>query len=243
MGELVKIYSDNEPRVSTFNIYKQFGYKEHRTLKRVIADNIQLFEAKGEIISASVDAEIKKAGRPDESYFLNERQFITLVMLVKNTPESVELKDRIEVEFYRMREKLSKLASAKSNDFDKVRSDGKAVYHQKTDVIKKFVEYATAQGSKSASMYYMNLAKMENSALFFISQKYPNVRDILNIRQLMQVSTADQIVEKALEDGMNDNLNYKDIYILAKDRVVKFSEIIGKSQVLALEENSVKKLK
>ena len=53
----------------------------------------------------------------------------------------------------------------------------------------------------------------------------------------MQVATADQVIEKALQDGMNDKLLYKDIYVLAKERVIAFSNIIGKSLVIELQEN------
>ena len=236
MGALVALYAGKEGRVKTWDLWQGFGYKEHRTLKRIISENLAEFESRGLVISASTDAEIKKGkGRPDESYFLNERQFILLVMLAKNTPESVELKSRVEVEFHKMRSQLAKMA-VKSPDWQQVRKDGKVVYHQKTNIIKTFVEYATEQGSQSAKMYYKNLATMENKALFLVEQKYPNLREILNVKQLMQVATADQIIEKALEDGMEQKLDYHDIYQLAKERVIQFSNIIGKSQVIALLE-------
>jgi hypothetical protein len=236
MGALVALYAGKEGRVKTWDLWQGFGYKEHRTLKRIISENLSEFESRGLVISASTDAETKKGkGRPDESYFLNERQFILLVMLAKNTPESVQLKSRVEVEFHKMRLQLAKMA-VKAPDWQQVRQDGKAVYHQKTDIIKSFAEYATEQGSQSAKMYYKNLATMENKALFLFEQKFKNTREMLNIRQLMQVSTADQIIEKALQDGMDKNLDYHDIYQLAKERVIQFSAIIGKSQVMALLE-------
>ena len=50
----------------------------------------------------------------------------------------------------------------------------------------------------------------------------------------MQVSTCDQVIEKALQDGMDRDLHYRDIYKLAKERVIAFAEIIGKSPVLDL---------
>ncbi|GAG26946.1 unnamed protein product, partial [marine sediment metagenome] len=114
-------------------------------------------------------------------------------------------------------------------------------YKQKTDIIKMFVDYATNQGSKSATMYYSNLARMENKALFFIEQKYKNLRDILTIKQLMQACTADDVIEKALIDGMNDGLPYADIFQLAKSRIAAFAQIIGKSQVHMIEDNSPNK--
>lgn len=241
MENLIELYHGKEPRVKTWDLWKGLGYKEHRTLKRVIADNLSDFEDLGKVvtISASTDAENKKKGRPDESYFLNEDQFMLLVTMVKNTPESKKLKMALVKEFRRMKNVLASLAAQKSTiDYHTARQNGKAVYFQKTDVIKRFVDYATEQGSQSANLYYTNIAKMENSALFLVEQKYPNLREVLNIKQLMQIATADQIVEKALQDGMNDNLHYKDIYKLAKERVIQFSDIIGKSQVIALLEQT-----
>jgi phage regulator Rha-like protein len=242
MENLIELYGGKEPRVKTWDLWKGFGYSEHRALKKIIWDNKDDFEEFGKmpsVISSSVVDGNKKKGRPDESYFLNEDQFMLLVTMVKNTPESKKIKMSLVKEFKRMKNALASLATQKSTiDYHTARQNGKQVYFQKTDVIKKFVEYAAAQGSQSANLYYTNIAKMENSALFLVEQIYPNLREAMNVRQLMQVATADQIVEKALQDGMNDSLHYKDIYKLAKDRVIQFSEIIGKSQVIALLEKT-----
>jgi len=175
---------------------------------------------------------LSRGGRPVEFAILNELQATFLITLMRNSPKVVEFKGKLTTEFFRQREVISKLVAQRQDaDWQNVRKDGKAIYFQKTDVIKQFVEYATEQGSKNASMYYANLAKMENSALFFIEQKYPNLREVLTIKQLMQVSTADDVVEKALKDGMTKQLSYKECYRLAKDRVTAFAEIIGKSPV------------
>lgn len=235
MTDLVEL-KNNKPMVSTFNLFEKMGYKEHRTLKRVIADNKSAFDDVGfpHIVVQKPTSAI--GGRPTESYLLDEDQFILLVLLAKNTPESVALKVRVAREFRRLRKQVATLAIRReSEEWQNTRKDGKAVYMQKTDIIKKFVDYATEQGSKSAAMYYANLAKMENKALFLIDQKYPNLREILTIRQLMQVATADQAIEKALLEGMDQGLNYKDIYKLAKERVTAFAAIIGQSQVFMLE--------
>ena len=217
-------------------MWEKFGYYEHRALKKVIFENRELFESKGKLITASTVAGIKKVGQPDKSYLLNERQFILLVMLVKNTPESIEFKSRVEIEFNRMRKTISNLVAQRQDaNWMEARKNGITIYKQKTEVIKEFVEYATRQGSKNSKMYFTNFSKMENSALFFFEQKYPNMREVMNIKQLMQVCTCDDVIEKALKDGMEKNLDYHDIYKLAKERVVAFSEIIGKSPILLLE--------
>jgi len=241
MEQLVSLYQGKEARVGTWDIWRGFGYSEHRAFKKVIWANKELFESKGKLITSSV-LDVNKKGRPDESYLLNERQFFLLVMLAKNTPESILLKDRIENEFDRMRRQLAKLTSQRQTiDWQTARQDGKAIYHQKTDVLKLFVDYATAQGSKSAGMYYQSIAKMENAALFILEQKFKAVREFLNVRQLQQAAIADQIVEKALQDGMDQQLDYHDIYSLAKDRVIQFSNIIGKSLVIEFQQSLLPK--
>lgn len=240
MEKLVELYQGKEARVSTFKIFGIFGYSEHRTFKNLITKNKDKFESRGSLFNVSGDTLNRKKGRPDEGYFLNERQFMFLVMLAKNTPESIELKERIEDEFYLMRKQLAQMASVKSGDeWQAKRIDGKAVYKQKTDVIKQFVEYCENAGSKSARTYYTSLAQMENRALFVIEQKYPNVREVLNVKQLGQIMVADQIIEKAMLEEMEKETEYHEIYRICKDRVVQFSEILGKSLVIEMLETKL----
>lgn len=235
MNDLVVIKND-VPVVSTFDLFKRMGYNEHRKLKEVINNNKSAFEDLGLLPLERMKPTSETGGRPTESYLLNEDQFVLLVLLAKNSPESVDLKIRVSKEFKRMKQVIANLvAQQKDPNWQNVRADGKAVYLQKTDVIKQFVDYATAQGSESASKYYVNLAQMENKALFFIEAKYKNLREIMTIKQLMQVATADDVIEKALKEGMDAKLHYKDIYQLAKQRVIAFANIIGKSHVHALE--------
>lgn len=108
------------------------------------------------------------------------------------------------------------------------RAAGKRTRKEETDAIKSFVDYAKSQGSQSAEKYYMALTKMENAALFLVEQKYPNLRDILNISQLGVLGTADAIARKALHDGMERGMQYKDVYKLAKERVELLAEVHGK---------------
>ncbi len=230
MSDIVKINND-KPVVSTFDLFSKMGYKEHRALKKVIESNAAAFEEYG-VVRFEMQKPSEKGGRPIKGYLLNEDQFILLVMLARNSPEVVRLKIRVAREFKRMRMTLANITAQQTNpDWVNARKDGKAIYFEKSTVIKDFVEYATAQGSKSATKYYMSLAKMENSALFFIEKKYKNLREIMTIKQLMQIATADQIVEKALLEVMQAGRNYKEGYQLSKERVTAFAEIIGKSHL------------
>lgn len=114
---------------------------------------------------------------------------------------------------------------------------------QQTDIIKQFIAYCVAQGSKNAQKYYANLTKMENKFLFLITQRFPNIREHLNANQLLNIGTADHIVEKALIEGMEQGLDYHDIYKLAKKRIILYADLVGKTNVPQFQiENQSKQL-
>ena len=50
-------------------------------------------------------------------------------------------------------------------EWKQARLQSKQARRSFTDVVKEFVQYATEQGSKSGSMYYMSITKMEYAAL------------------------------------------------------------------------------
>lgn len=231
MNDLV-IMKDDVPVISTFDLFERMGYSEHRNLKEIIDKHIDDFNEFGVMRFETVKPIGAKGGRPVKVYLINEEQFTFLAMMMRNTSEVVKLKVKIAKEFIRMRQTISNLIAQRQDpNWQNVRSDGKQVYLQKTDVIKQFVDYAKSQGSTSAERYYSNLATMENKALFFIERKYKNMREIMTIKQLMQIATADDVVEKAIKEGMDNKLPYKDIYQLAKERVISFANIIGKSHL------------
>lgn len=227
---------NNEVFTDTLVIAEGVGI-EHRAVMQLLKTH-----STTDTLSTFQMLKVTRGGRPLEYAKLTEIQATFLITLMRNSEKVIAFKEKLTTEFFRQRQIISQLVAQQKNpDWQNIRKDGKAVYHQKTNVIKQFVDYATEQGSQNAKNYYAGLAKMENSSLFFLEQKYKNVREILTIRQLMQVATADQIVEKALLDGMEQGLSYKDCYRLAKDRVTAFAEIIGKSPVQGLIEEHKKK--
>ncbi len=225
--------------VSTFSLFIKMGYKEHRTLKRVIRENKESFDDLGFLhLEMTKPNKKSKGGRPEESYMLNEDHFILLVLLAKNSKESVALKIRVSKEFKRMKKELARIASNQTNEqWLEQRSTGKIARRIETHVIQDFISYAKEQGGsdKGCDMYYSNISKMENKALFIIERKYPNLRDVLGVTDLSTIQKADIIVSRALRDGMNDKKMYKDIYKMAKERVEMFADLIGKTPLALLE--------
>ena len=222
-----------EPRISTFSIFTGLGYSAHRFLKRIINENKSDFEGAGFLpLERQKPKKGGSGGRPDESYLLNEEQFTLLILLCKNSPETVKLKAKIAKQFTIMKTALLEIKSRQSNaSWIEARENGKVSRLTETDIIKEFVEYATSQGSKSAKMYYQNLSKMENKALFIIESKFKNVREALDGQQLATINTCDQLVAKSIRDGMAEGMHYKEIYKKAKADVLDLVRLIGTSYV------------
>ena len=79
-----------------------------------------------------------------------------------------------------------------------------------------------------AQKYYMNFTKMTHRALFIMAEVSPTpFRGILNTMQLSFLTSAEYLVRNTLHEGMEQGLHYKDIYQLAKERVVQFASTVG----------------
>lgn len=228
------LFEGNVAYTTTRIIADGCGIEHHAAMKLV-----KKYENDLNSLGSTSGFEIRKfktAGRPGEEALLDEEQTTFLITLMRNSPKVVKFKKELTKAFFQQRRIISNLIMQRDNpNWQEARRDGKIIYRQKTDVIKNFVEYATSQGSGNAERYYSNFARMENSALFFFEQKYKNMREVLTIKQLMQIATADDVIEKALKEGMDKGMHYKDCYKLAKERVISFAEIIGKSPVLSIE--------
>jgi phage regulator Rha-like protein len=182
----------------------------------------------------------KSGGRPIEFFVLNESQVYFLMTLMRNNEIVVQFKKQLIKEFMKMKKALMQLQIEKNSAvYIETRNSGKAVRKEVTDTIQDFVLYATSQGSKNAIRYYGNLSSMENKALFIIEQKYPNLREMLNHHQLSTLKTADTIIMEALEYGMSTHMHYKDIYVLAKERVETLATLIKPTMVISYNEVKV----
>lgn len=95
---------------------------------------------------------------------------------------------------------------------------GKLTHRKETDVIKTFLAYASAQGSNNYPKHgYSLITKMINSSLSIED------REAINEENLHLLSTAENIAENAITQGMNEGLPYKVIFQQAKSNVVSFA--------------------
>jgi len=238
MESLVEL-KDNIPKVDTVVLAREFNQKHEHLYKLLKNHQSKL------VHFGVVGFEIRKpkTGRPMNIAYLNEPQALLLLTYTRSREETDNLRIRLISDFTNMKNALLRIANNQQNqEWLDSRKKGKAQRRLETDIIKEFIEYAKKQGSKSPDMYYTNISKMENSALFMIEQKFPNVRAVLEGNQLNTISVADNVVENALKEGMSKEMFYKDIYKLARERVLSFSNLIPKTVVPLLLENNKNKI-
>jgi Rha family phage regulatory protein len=125
----------------------------------------------------------------------------------------------------------------KNKEWEASRLEGKQVRRELTDEIQSFIEYAEEQGSQNGKMYYMNITKMTNQALFLIGRKAPQgFRDMLDQMQISFLQTAEFVARNALREGMDADMFYKDIYVHARDKVMAFAATVGQTPVIGASE-------
>ena len=99
------------------------------------------------------------------------------------------------------------------------RQQGKLTRKAETDVIKELAEYAKAQGSTHSNMLYMTYTKLANSMCGI--QK----RDSATVRQLNNLSIFENLILQMIRAGIEQNMNYKQIYQVCKDRCIQAQQI------------------
>lgn len=100
------------------------------------------------------------------------------------------------------------------------RKDSRAIL---TEVIQKFIVYATRQGSGSADRYYCIITKLVYQALISSQPKASCIRELLTAIQLSHLSTIELTAAQAIDDEMQSGVAYKIIYQRLKSTLNGFS--------------------
>lgn len=227
----IVVIQSGEPVAGTWLIAQGFQ-REHKNVLRLVKKHIKRFETLGVVRERKY---CSTGGRPVIEYLLNEQQAVFLGTLFKNQNDLIlDFKLSLVKEFYRMKNAIIR-AKAQHTDTEwiEARREGKIIRLEATDAIKEFEAYAIKQGSEHSDMYYVNITKMMNGLLFIVDGTFKNLRELMTSRQLMTVSSAEQIIDKALKDGMRKNIYYKDIYKLIKERVQLFADLHGQSEIMS----------
>ncbi|MHB8120585.1 MAG: Rha family transcriptional regulator [Desulfuromonadaceae bacterium] len=107
-------------------------------------------------------------------------------------------------------------------EWQQSRTESKDVRRNVTDTIQAFIQYAINQGSSHAQKYYVNLSRMTRKAI-----GEEQARDMLDLKHLSFLATAEYMIQQIIEEGMTAGLHYKDIYKIVKNRVIAFSKTLS----------------
>lgn len=157
-----------------------------------------------------------KGGRPEIIYHLNEQQATLLMTYLKNTEVVRAFKKELVRQFYAMRSLLLERASPVWQD---ARSLGKEIRRQETEAIKRLVDYAAAQGSQKAGMYYVNLSRLADATVGIVE------RDRAQVVQLTALLLVEQTIAREITAGIKAGAPYWAIYRAIRDRLAAFPAV------------------
>ena len=161
--------------------------------------------------------------------FLMTRDGFSLLAMGFTGTEVVKWKIKYIAAFNYMEETLRKVHTNTENpEWLEKRAESKIVRKDFTATIKKFIEYAKAQGSQNADRYYIHYTKMSYGILDMLAEEtrmvFHNFRDNLEIQGLSSIVLAENAAVHWLEKGMAMGMEYHDIFYFVKEKV---SETIG----------------
>lgn len=162
----------------------------------------------------------------DFRYVEMNRSAFTILAMGFSGKKALKWKLQFENAFYQMEVALLRQSNL---EWQREREQGKQIRLDLADEIKIFIEYAITNGSENAKNYYSTITKMQYKALGLIEKnekidkQFRNTLDVMDLHNLL---SAEMIAKKALLEGVDQKLHYKDIFQLAKQRVLQFADII-----------------
>lgn len=223
MNDLVKVVN-GMPVVISKVVAEHFG-KTHRHVLESIRSELKTAGDFGES-NFRLSSYVSEQNKVLPCYEMTRDGFSLLAMSFSGQ-KAQQWKIKYIQAFNAMEQALKK--DSDKLEWKQARIQSKEVRRNVTDTIKEFVDYATSQGSGSASKYYMNITKMEYAALELIQskEKVPSgFRDTLDLLDLCFLQAAEQVCRAAIKEGMERKFPYKEIYLLAKERVTKYAETV-----------------
>lgn len=164
---------------------------------------------------------VNERGQTYSRYRMNKPAF-TLLMMQMSGKKAFEVHEAFNTAFYEMERYILKM---QNTEYVAARAQSKVARLELTDSIKELVDYATAQGSEHAKFYYATITKETYKALGFLAQGEKigsEFRNHLDRFQLHELVMAEAWAARVIEQSIAAGLHYKEIYLLAKQKVVEF---------------------
>lgn len=207
LGELKATIRNGEPWFLAGDVCRALGIKNSRDAVNEIGKKLRTAGIKDVGIA---DTLIQTAGGGQKTIIINEQIFYELVFNSRKQ-KAVLFRAWVTGEV---------LPSIRKHGF--YRAEGKMIRKVETDAIKEFIEYAKSNGSQSSERYYTIITKATNSILGISA----GGRDSLTTNQLEHLAMVERVIASALMQGIEKEMNYKDIYKLASSKAKQVYQVV-----------------
>ena len=221
---------------TSLDVAEKFGKRHDHVLDKIRAislpktgepnKEIELFSRVNFVPSTYIDDRGKEQPMLEMS-----RAGLTILAMGFTGQKAILWKIKYEKAFSAMEQTL---LNQKNLLWQENRKQGKITRLIETNIIQQFIAYAESQGSKNAHFYYITVTAATYKALFIVTDRSnKKLREVLDAMQLSFLQTCEYVAAKALSDGMEENLHYKDIFKLAKKRILAYAETVGVTRVIS----------
>lgn len=217
MNELVHLEHD-EAVCSSLEVAEKFGKRHDKLIaeiRRMYSDLIGKGSPQNSGAKFFFEATYENRGKQYPMYLMNRDGFSLLVMGFTGK-KALDWKLKYINAFNQME---NYIREKQSQSWIETRTVGKLSRKAETDVLKQLVEYAKQQGSEHADMLYMTYSKLANKTVGVAD------RDTATAKQLMNLSVTENIILKVVEEGISQQLHYKEIYKNCKDRLAIVNQL------------------
>jgi Rha family phage regulatory protein len=204
----------NEAVTDSLIVAEYFG-KRHDLVLRAIDDLLINLRKNEEIGLFKNSSYIDDKGRTYRKFIMNRDGFSLLAMGFTGK-KALQWKLKYIEAFNSMEHALME---RRNTEYIQNRKEGMLTRKSETDTLKKLVEYAEAQGSTHANMLYVTYTKLVNKLVGV------KTRTDADARQLKDLETLERVILRTVEEGIDQNRDYHDIYQECKKKCELISEI------------------
>lgn len=188
----------------------------HSDLLSIIEDELddEITERK---ISSS-DFYIDKSGKSNKMYILDFDNAMRVLLR-----ESKYVRKAIIKKLKELRKNIAGKKSKKYSEWLITRDNGKMIRRNLTDNIKKLIIYAIRQGCDNTKFFYSIYSKLANKTAGIKN----GTRDKVNMVLLNRVAEIENIFSLLIEQSMDKEIHYKEIYQLCKKKGLELEKVFS----------------
>lgn len=194
----------------------EFFQKRHDKVLRAIDELLGGLPKNGETPLFMETTYIEKQNGQTYRKYIMTRDGFSLLAMGFTGKKALQWKLKYIEAFNKME---SALMERKNEEYINARKNGILTRKSETDMLKKLVEYAEAQGSTHANMLYVTYTKLVNKLVGV------KTRTDADARQLKDLETLERVILNVIDEGIGKKSDYHEIYQECKKKCELISEI------------------